>query len=328
MPEHSVPPDAMVLGWWLSSEEHGPRDLVARAEEAESSGFTTAMISDHLQPWVPAQAHAGHVWTTLGAIAHATERLEVGTGVTAMVHRSHPLTIAHAAATAAMLFEDRFFLGVGTGERLNEQPYGKRWPRPGARRRWLEDALGVLREVWAGGTVNISDGHWPVEGFRLFERPASPPAVYVAASGRRSAQLAAAHGDGLIAVATSPRLVESYRSGGGRGPVIGQLHVSLADTVEHAIDAAWRWWPNGALAPRLLTELARPRDFSTASDGLRRDTVHRGVLCAVDAETIVAEIDRRAGAGFDRVYLHQIGPDQQRLMELCRAELLPHYARR
>ena len=117
MPERRVR-----LGWWLSSEEHGARRLVEHAGLAESAGFETAMISDHLQPWVPRQAHAGHVWTTLGAIAQATERLEVGTGVTAMVHRSHPINIAHAAATAAVLFEDRFFLGVGSGERLNEAP--------------------------------------------------------------------------------------------------------------------------------------------------------------------------------------------------------------
>jgi coenzyme F420-dependent glucose-6-phosphate dehydrogenase len=117
------------LGWWLSSEEHDPRTIVEHARLAESSGFTTAMLSDHLLPWVPRQGPAGHAWTTLGAIAVATGRLEVGTGVTAMIHRNHPIDVAHAAATAAVLFQDRFFVGVGTGERLNEQPFGERWPR-------------------------------------------------------------------------------------------------------------------------------------------------------------------------------------------------------
>ena len=90
------------LGWWLSSEEHDPRALVARAEDAEDAGFRTAMISDHLQPWVRHQGHAGFVWTTIGAIAQATDALEIGTGVTAMVHRMHPITVAQAAATAAV----------------------------------------------------------------------------------------------------------------------------------------------------------------------------------------------------------------------------------
>ena len=127
------------LGWWLSSEEHDPRRLVATAQLAEQAGFTTAMISDHLHPWVVAQGHSSHVWTTIGAIAHATDGIEIGTGVTAMVHRSHPVAVAQAAATAAILLEGRFFLGVGTGERLNEQAFGERWPSTGERRQWLAD---------------------------------------------------------------------------------------------------------------------------------------------------------------------------------------------
>src|SRR5262245_7152708 len=110
---------ALRLGWWLSSEEHDPHELVRQARAAEIIGFETAMISDHLRPWVRRTGHASFVWTTLGAIANATEHIEVGTGVVAMVHRSNPITIAHAAATAAVMFENRFFLGVGTGERLN-----------------------------------------------------------------------------------------------------------------------------------------------------------------------------------------------------------------
>jgi coenzyme F420-dependent glucose-6-phosphate dehydrogenase len=146
--------DAVRLGWWLSSEEQDPRQLVAAAQLAEASGFETAMISDHLQPWVTAQGHAGHVWTTVGAIAQATDHLEVGTG------------------------------------RLNEQAFGQRWPSPGERRRWLGDAIDVIRRVWTGDLVSISDGRWRVEGFRLFERPAAPPPIYVATSGRRTAKLA------------------------------------------------------------------------------------------------------------------------------------------
>ncbi len=167
---------ALTLGWWLSSEEHDPRQLVDQAVLAERSGFRTVMISDHLLPWVRSQAHAGHVWTTIGAIAQAADALEVGTGVTAMIHRAHPISVAHAAATAAVLLEGRFFLGVGTGERLNEQPFGKRWPPAGERRERLREAIDVIRQVWRGGNVNVRGKHWRVENLRLLERPASAAA--------------------------------------------------------------------------------------------------------------------------------------------------------
>jgi coenzyme F420-dependent glucose-6-phosphate dehydrogenase len=313
------------LGWWLSSEEHDPRRLVAAAQLAEASGFETAMISDHLQPWVRAQGHAGHVWTTIGAIAQATDRLEVGTGVVAMVHRSHPISVAHAAATAAVLLEGRFFLGVGTGERLNEQPFAQRWPSAGERRGWLGDAIDVIRRIWTGDPVSIDDGRWHVEGYRLFERPATPPPIYVAASGRRSARLAGERGDGLIGVTADSTLVDVYRGSGGEGPRVGQVHVALAPTVEAARDLAWEWWPNGAVAAPLLSELARPTEFEAASAQVCREAIDATVVCASGPEPIVRAIDRFVAAGYSTVYLHQIGPDQQRLADMAVSDLLGHY---
>lgn len=315
------------LGWWLSSEEHDPRRLVGTAQLAEDAGFTTAMISDHLHPWVDAQGHSSHIWTTIGAIAQATDRIEVGTGVTAMVHRWHPITVAQAAATAAVLLEDRFFLGVGTGERLNEQAFGERWPSISERRQWLTDGIDVLRQAFAGDPVSVSDGHWRVDGFQLFDLPASPPPIRVAASGPKSAQLAGEHGDGLIAVTADPTLVDAYHGAGGDGPTIGQVHVSLASNLDEARETAWRWWPNGAIAGPVLTELARPAHFGAASADVRRDAIDRTVVCATGPEPIVHAIDKFVAAGFDTVYLHQIGPDQERLADLARGELLGHYER-
>jgi G6PDH family F420-dependent oxidoreductase len=313
------------LGWWLSTEEHDARRIVEHACLAEAAGFETAMISDHLQPWVRRQGHAGHVWTTLGAIAHATERLEVGTGVTAMVHRSHPINVAHAAATAAVLFEDRFFLGVGSGERLNEAPFVARWPRAGERRDMMGEAVEVIRALWRGGDVNHDGEHWRVEHLRLWELPATPPPIRVAASGTRSARLAGEVGDGLIAVTPDARLIDAYRGAGGQGPCIAQVHVSLADTHDVAVDQAWEWWPNGAIASPVLSELARPQHFEALAGGTERDAIGGTVVCATDAEPIVAAVDHYVGAGFDTVYLHQIGADQRRLAGLATSELLPHY---
>jgi coenzyme F420-dependent glucose-6-phosphate dehydrogenase len=313
------------LGWWLSSEEHDPRRLVEHAALAESAGFPTAMISDHLQPWVTKQGHAGHVWTTVGAIAQATERLEVGTGVTAMLHRAHPIEVAHAAATAAVLLEGRFFLGVGSGERLNEQPFAQRWPRAGERRARMAEAIKVIRDLWEGRAVNHDGDHWHVENLRIWDRPPSPPPINVAASGSRGAQLAGDSGDGMIAVTPDATLVDAYHGAGGEGSCLSQLHVSIAATEEEALDQAWLWWPNGAVAPAALTELARPEDFEAVAGSIERSAIERTVVCATSAEPIVHAIDRYVGAGFDTVYLHQVGPEQERLADLARSELLPHY---
>ena len=317
---------AVRLGWWLSSEEHDPRELVGHARCAEKIGFATAMVSDHLQPWVRRTGNAPFVWTTLGAIAQATGAIEVGTGVTAMVHRMTPIQVAQAAATAAVMFDGRFFLGVGTGERLNEQPFGQRWPRTGERREQLREAVGVLRRLWSGETVNHRGEYWTIENLQLATRPAVPPPIYVAASGTHSASLAGEIGDGMIGVTADAHLVEIFRGSGGNGkPHIGQLHVSLAATLDHAVDQAWEWWPNAGVPPEVLPELARPRDFESVADIASRDAIHNVVVCAADPAPVVAAIDRFVGAGYDTVYLHQVGPDQQRLVDVAATDLLPHY---
>jgi G6PDH family F420-dependent oxidoreductase len=314
------------LGWWLSSEEHDPRDLVEHARNAERIGFTTAMISDHLRPWIRRTGHASFVWATIGAIAQATDRLEVGTGVSAMVHRNTPIGLAHAAATAALLLDGRFFLGVGTGERLNEQPFGQRWPRTAERRARMQEGLELVRRLFAGETVDHRGTHWNVESLVLASRPASPPPVYVAASGPRTAAFAGEHGDGLIAVAPDSHIAEVFRSSGGSGkPHLAQLHVSVAADVDGALDRAHEWWPIGGIAPELLTELPRPSEFEAAARATTRDAVAQTVVCAADAEPVIAAIDRFVAAGFDTVYLHQIGADQARLLDLAASDLLPHY---
>ena len=317
---------ALRLGWWLSSEEHSPRELVHHAATAERIGVTTAMISDHLQPWVRRQGNASHVWTVIGAIAAVTDRLEVGTGVVAMVHRRHPIEVAQAAATAAVLLEDRFFLGLGSGERLNEQPFGERWPRAGERRDQLGEAIEVLRSLWGDSNVNHRGPSWNVENLRLMTLPAAPPPIYVAASGKRSAQLAGEQGDGLIGVEADPRIVDVFHGTGGRGKrCLGQLHVSLAPTIDAARANAYEWWPNGVVPPSVLSELSRPSEFEVVAAAVGDGGIDHAVVCATSADPVVAAIDHFVGAGFDTVYLHQIGPDQQRLADLLQTELLPHY---
>ena len=314
------------IGWFLSSEEHDPRDLVRDAVNAESAGFVTAMISDHLRPWTRRQGQASHVWTVLGAIAHATDVLEIGTGVTAIVHRNDPINVAHAAATVALCSGDRFFLGVGTGERLNEQPFGERWSRVGERRDQLEEAIGIMQSLWAGGNVNHR-GTWNVENLQLLTRPARPPLLFVASSGKRSAALAGKIADGMIGVAADRRLVEVFRGSGGAGkPCLGQVHVSIAATMDEAVDNAWNWWPHIVVPPQILGELARLEHFESTAEAIGRARISDMVVCATSAEPVIAAIDAFVAAGYDTVYLHQVGPDQARLAAMATAELLPRYA--
>jgi coenzyme F420-dependent glucose-6-phosphate dehydrogenase len=311
------------LGYWLSSEEHGAPQLVEHAVAAEAAGFTTAMLSDHLHPWVPRQGHSPFAWTVLGAIAHATTTLEVGTGVSAALHRMHPVVLAQAAATVATLMPGRTFLGLGTGERLNEQLAGDRWPPPAERREVLEEAIDVIRRLWAGDQVHHRGRHVRVEGVQLHSLPATPPPLHVAASGTRSARLAGEAGDGLIAVAPDPTIVEAYEVAGGSGPKLGQLHVCWAVDEAEARRTAHMWWPNGGMPGGVLSELARPSQFAEVAKLVREDDVAAAVVCGSDLDRHVAAIERFVGAGFDTVYVHQVGPDQSGFLAAYRDGVLP-----
>jgi G6PDH family F420-dependent oxidoreductase len=309
------------VGFWLSSEEHGARDLVELAVAAEDHGFAHAMISDHLHPWVPEQGHAPFVWGVLGAIGRATSALHLATGVTAPTARMHPVVVAHAAATAAVLLEGRFALGVGTGERLNEHVVGGPWPRPAIRRAHLQEAVHVLRRLFDGDEVSFDGDHVTVEHAQLYTRPSAPPPIWIAASGPRSARVAGIDGDGLIALAPDPSLVSAYRSAGGTGPRVAQLHVCWAPTEDEARATARRWWPNGGMPPSVLSELARPRQIAEVADLVSEDDVAQQVLCGPDPEPIARAVLRFGAAGFTRVYLHQVGPDQQGFLDLWAKEL-------
>jgi G6PDH family F420-dependent oxidoreductase len=310
----------------LSSEEHDPRALVRHAALAETTGFATAMISDHLRPWVRRQGNASHVWTVLGAIATATSAIEVGTGVSAMVHRYSPIALAHSAATAAVMFEGRFFLGLGSGERLNEQGFGERWPRAGERRASLAEGIGLIRSLCSGDNVIHRGESWSVENLSLATIPATAPPIYIAAGGKLGAKLAADMGDGLIGTSPDNRLIDVFRTGAGAEKrCLAQVHISIATTLDAAVDNAWEWWPNGVVPPAVLGELARPEEFEAIACAVGRGSITEIVVCATDAAPVIAAIDRFIGAGFDTVYIHQVGPDQGRLAALAAGELLPHY---
>src|SRR3954454_12752666 len=219
---HDVPE----LGYSLSSEEHGPRELVEFAKAAEEAGFSYALISDHFHHWVDAQGNSPFVWTVIGGIADATARIRLGAGVTCPTIRIHPAIVAQAAATSAAMMPGRFFLGVGSGENLNEHILGDRWPFPDERIEMLEEAIQVIRQLWEGGYQTHRGKHYRVEKARIYTLPDELPEIAVAAAGPVAADLAGRLGDALVAVAPEQELVEGFEKAGGKGkPRYGQVTV-------------------------------------------------------------------------------------------------------
>jgi coenzyme F420-dependent glucose-6-phosphate dehydrogenase len=319
----------MQLGYHLSAEEHDATTLVRLAGRAEEAGFGFATIADHFHPWTDAQGQSPFVWAVLGGIAATTNTLRVGTAVTCPLIRTHPAIVAHAAATAAGMCGDRFFLGLGTGENLNEHVTGARWPPVAVRREMLEEAVCVIRLLWEGGLQSHHGRHYTVENARIYTLPAEPPPIYVAAAGPASSELAGRVGDGLIAVAPQDETVKGFRSAGGTGkPCIGQLHVCWAESEAEARRVARAVWPNGAIPGQLGQELALPSHFEQATELLREEDVEKVVVCGPDPEAYAAAIRSFGEAGFDQVSIHQIGPDQEGFFGFSERELLPLSASR
>jgi G6PDH family F420-dependent oxidoreductase len=315
------------LGYALSSEEHDADALADHAAEAESVGFDFAMVSDHYHPWIEEQGHSPFVWTTLGAIARTTDELRVGTGVTCPTIRIHPAIIAQAAATTADLFDGRFVLGVGTGERLNEHVLGDRWPSHDERLDMLAEAVAVMRDLWTGEMVSHDGDHYTVENAKLYTLPEEPPPVAVAASGTETATAAGRFGDALVTTSPDDETADAFADAhDGAAPRYGQAAVCYAETEAEARRTIHDWWPNGALPGVLGQELPTPGVFEQAAELVDEADAVEGLPHGPDADEFVESIQEYVDAGYDHVYLHQIGPDQEPFLEFFEEEVAPSFA--
>jgi coenzyme F420-dependent glucose-6-phosphate dehydrogenase len=314
----------MELGFTLSSEEFGPSDLAALATAAERADFSFLVISDHFHPWTDRQGNSPFVWSVLGAVAATTERIHVGTGVTCPIMRVHPAIVAQAAATTTAMMPGRFFLGVGTGENLNEHILGGHWPTPDARLEMLEEAIEVMRSLWTGELCTWRGRHFTVEEARIYSLPEEPPDIMVAARGGGATDLAGRVGDGLIAVAPNPETIQRFEKAGGEGkPRYGQVHVCWAKTEAEARRTAFEVWPNAGMEGSLGSELRVPAHFEEAAKMLTEDQVAEKVVCGPDPERHLAALREFVDAGFDHVYVHQIGPDQRGALDFYEREVMP-----
>jgi coenzyme F420-dependent glucose-6-phosphate dehydrogenase len=312
------------LGYTLSSEETAPNDLVRYARRAEELGFSFALVSDHYHPWVDAQGQSPFVWSVIGGVSQATERLRLGTGVTCPTIRIHPAIVAQAAATCAAMMPGRFFLGVGTGENLNEHILGDHWPMPDERLEMLEEAIEVIRLLWQGGYRTHRGKHYTVEKARIYTLPEELPPIAVAAAQPRAAKLAGRLGDAFIGVSPDAEIVGTFEQGGGKGkPRYGQVHLCWAETEEEAVRTAHRLWPVAGIEGPLMQEIALPTHFETATELVTPEKVAESVVCGPDPERHLEKIRGYTEAGFDHVYVHQIGPDQEGFFGFYEREVLP-----
>jgi coenzyme F420-dependent glucose-6-phosphate dehydrogenase len=307
----------MKVGYWLSSEEHGPRALVEHATQAESAGFDHLLISDHIHPWVDAQGHSPFVWTVIGAIAQATDRIGLGTAVTCPLIRIHPAIVAHAAATVRSLMGERFFLALGTGERLNEHVLGDRWPRADERLEMLEEATDIIRKLFGGDYETFRGKHYTVEQAKLYDAPASPAPIVIAAKAENAAELAAAKADGTMNTTPDADIVKHYKDSGGTGPIYGKVTGCFAPSVEEALEIAVERQPNPAMGGEISTELALPRDFEAVAELVGPDDLKDVLALGNDPDAWRAKIDEYEQAGFTHVALHNVAEDQAGFIEFA-----------
>jgi coenzyme F420-dependent glucose-6-phosphate dehydrogenase len=312
------------LGYALSSEEHSPTQLVENALAAERAGFGFGLISDHIHPWVDAQGHSPFVWSVLGSIAQATGEFRIGTGVTCPTIRIHPAIIAHAAATVACLMPGRFFLGVGTGENLNEHVLGAKWPAPDERLDLLEEAVEVMRLLWQGDYQTHRGKHYTVENLRIFDLPDEPIEVAVAAMQPKAAELAGRIGDSLVNVAPKEKVIDKFEESGGKGkPKYGQITVCYAASKDAAKKTAFEVWPNALVEGSASQELPLPSDFEQLVEARDADELEGTLTLGPDVDEYIDQVKEYDEAGYTHVYFHQIGPDQNGFLEFAQNELFP-----
>lgn len=315
----------MRIGYFLSSEEFDPRELIAQARMAEDAGFQGLWISDHYHPWNDKQGHSGFVWATIGALAQATATMKITTAVTCPIMRIHPAVIAQAAATCAVLLEGRFALGLGSGEALNEHILGDHWPQADERLEMLEEAVQVIRTLWQGGMQSHRGRHYRVENARVYDLPEQTPSILVSGFGPKATSLAARIGDGYCTVQPDEQEVKRFRDAGGTGLVAGGMKVCWAPDEARARATAYRLWPNEQLPGELAQILPTPAHFDQASELISEDMVAEAVPCGPDLDLHLQAIRRYQDAGFDELYIQQIGPDQEGFFQTYAEEILPHF---
>ena len=312
----------MRFGYFLSCEEYTPRQLIEQAMLAEEAGFESLWISDHFHPWNDEQGQSPFVWSVIGALSQAVS-LPVTTAVTCPTVRINPVVVAQAAATCAVMLDGRFTLGVGTGEALNEHVLGDVWPTVDVRLEMLEEAVGLMRELWQGDFVNHRGRHYTADTARIYTLPEVPPPVFVSGFGPKATELAARIGDGYITTSPDLELLDTFREQSGGKPVQGGVKVAWAATEDEGAETAHRIWANAGLPGELAQVLPSPRHFEQASGLVTVEQTRESVSCGSDIGQHVEAMGEYVDAGFDELYVANMGPHYAEMIRAFGAEVLP-----
>jgi G6PDH family F420-dependent oxidoreductase len=310
------------FGYKLMTEEHGPSALVENAIAAEGAGFDFVGISDHFHPWVRAQGHAPFAWSVLGAIAHATRTIGIATGLTCPIIRYHPAIVAQAAATIAVMSDNRFTLAVGAGERLNEHVGGQPWPSVTERHAMLGEAIDIFRELWDGGTRAYEGDFFVLDHAELFDLPSKPIPIVVGVSGEKSVALAVDKADGIMATEPSKELVQGF-TGKKKGPAYGEVALAYASSEAAGRKLAKQRFAFSALGWAVNSELPSVEGFEAATKYIREEDLAESIPAGPDPEVHLKAIRKFVDAGFDHVAIVGIGPDQAGFIRFAEKELLP-----
>ena len=304
------------FGYTLMTEQSGPKELVRYAVAAERAGFDFEVSSDHFMPWLKEMGHSPYAWTLLGAVAQATERVELMTYVTCPTSRYHPAVVAQKAATLALLSDNRFILGLGSGENLNEHVAGDPWPVARVRQEKLIEALQIIRALHTGDQLSWAGDHFSVESAKIWDIPEQPIEIGVAVSGESSIEKFAPLADHLIAVEPDEEAVKGWdkaRSGAGlpTGRKIGQIPICWGPDKDAAVTRAhelFRWFGGGW---HVNADLPTPIAFDAASQFVTPDDVAESIACGPDLDELAQSVKPFLDAGFTDVAIVQVGDESQ-----------------
>jgi G6PDH family F420-dependent oxidoreductase len=317
----------MRFGYTMMCEQSRPDQLVEDIQRAEEAGFDFSVISDHFQPWLSTQGHSGYAWSILGAAAQATERIGLMSYVTCPTLRYHPAIVAQKAATVQILSGNRFRLGLGSGENLNEHVVGKRWPSVGVRHEMLAEAVDVIAALFdnQNGTLNHRGEYFDIESAKLWDLPDERVPIGIAVSGPDSCALAGRKAEMMIAVEPNAELGELFDAAGGAGkPRVGQVALAYDEDRDAAVRRAheqFRWF---GLGWKVNADLPNPDSFEGATQFVTQEQVADALSCGPDVEEHVEAIKPFIEAGFDEVAIVQIGAEhQEQFTTWAERELLP-----
>ncbi|KHK91083.1 TIGR03557 family F420-dependent LLM class oxidoreductase [Novosphingobium malaysiense] len=313
-----------LFGYKLMTEEHGPKALVENTLAAEKAGFDFVSISDHFHPWLESQGHSPFAWSVLGAIAHATSRIDITTGLTCPIIRYHPALVAQAAATIAIMSDNRFSLSLGAGERLNEHVTGAAWPSTPVRHEMLAEAIDMMRLLWDGRLHSFEGQFFDLDHAQLYDAPQEPITVTVGVSGLKSVGLAAEKADGIMATAPDADLITQFSEKSGRsGPAYGEAALAWAPTEEEGRRIAHERFRFSAFEWAVNSELRDVQGFEAATKYVRPEDLADSIPAGPDPEVHLAAIRKWIDAGFDHVVLVGPGDDQAGFIRFCETELFP-----